>query len=83
MWSGVMSGKSVAFEISFEEVVVLMFPGVPGQTTLLHQIWSNLQDQLSQTILAAASLLIIISALVLLTLELQRRSSVAPRHVAE
>jgi putative spermidine/putrescine transport system permease protein len=83
VWPGVMSGALFAFATSFDEVVVVLFLGGPGQTTLPRQMWSGLREQLSPTILAAAFVLIIISVLMLLTLELLRRRSVALRGIAE
>ncbi len=83
VWPGVLSGALFAFATSFDEVVVVLFLGGPGQTTLPRQMWSGLREQLSPTILAAAFVLIIISVLMLLTLELLRRRSVALRGIRE
>jgi putative spermidine/putrescine transport system permease protein len=83
VWPGVLSGALFAFATSFDEVVVVLFLGGPGQTTLPRQMWSGLREQLSPTILAAAFVLIILSVMMLLTLEFLRRRSVALRGIRE
>lgn len=83
VWPGVLSGALFAFATSFDEVVVVLFLGGPGQTTLPRQMWSGLREQLSPTILAAAFVLIIFAIALLLTLEMLRRRSVALRGLAE
>ena len=83
VWPGVLSGALFAFATSFDEVVVVLFLGGPGQTTLPRQMWSGLREQLSPTILAAAFVLIIFSVALLLTLEALRRRSVALRGIRE
>jgi putative spermidine/putrescine transport system permease protein len=83
VWPGVLSGALFAFATSFDEVVVVLFLGGPGQTTLPRQMWSGLREQLSPTILAAAFVLIIFAIALLLTLEMLRRRSVALRGLSE
>jgi putative spermidine/putrescine transport system permease protein len=83
VWPGVLSGALFAFATSFDEVVVVLFLGGPGQTTLPRQMWSGLREQLSPTILAAAFVLIIFAIALLLTLEMLRRRSAALRGLAE
>lgn len=83
VWPGVLSGALFAFATSFDEVVVVLFLGGPGQTTLPRQMWSGLREQLSPTILAAAFVLIIFAIALLLTLEMLRRRSVALRGLGE
>jgi putative spermidine/putrescine transport system permease protein len=70
---GVVSGGLFAFITSFDEVVVVMFMGAAGQKTLPWQMFTGLREQISPTILAAATVLIAISVLVLAALELLRR----------
>ena len=72
---GVLSGAVFAFAASFDEVVVALLIAGPGQRTLPRQMFSGINDNISLTITAAATMLIAIS-LVLMALVgwLQRRS---------
>ncbi len=70
---GVVAGGLFAFITSFDEVVVVMFMGAAGQKTLPWQMFTGLREQISPTILAAATVLIAISVVLLATLELLRR----------
>jgi putative spermidine/putrescine transport system permease protein len=72
---GVISGGLFAFITSFDEVVVVLFVGSSGQKTLPWQMFTGLREQISPTILAVASLMVVISILLLATLELLRRRS--------
>jgi putative spermidine/putrescine transport system permease protein len=72
---GVISGALFAFVTSFDEVVVVMFLAGLEQTTIPIQMWVGLREQLSPTILAVATCLIIMSTLILVTAELLRRRS--------
>lgn len=72
---GVVSGALFAFITSFDEVVVVLFVGSAGQKTLPWQMFTGLREQISPTILAAATVLITISVLLLATLEILRRRS--------
>ena len=72
---GVISGVLFAFVTYFDEVVVLLFLAVLDNTTIPIQMWTGLREQLSPTILAVATCLIILSVLILLTAELLRRRS--------
>jgi len=69
---GVISGALFAFVTSFDEVVVVLFLAGPEQRTIPRQMFSGLREQISPTILAVATLLVVISALLLLTLEYLR-----------
>ena len=72
---GVISGGLFAFITSFDEVVVVLFVGSAGQKTLPWQMFTGLREQISPTILAAATVLITISIILLSTLEILRRRS--------
>jgi len=72
---GVISGALFAFITSFDEVVVVLFVGSAGQKTLPWQMFTGLREQISPTILAAATVLITISVLLLITVEFLRRRS--------
>ncbi len=72
---GVISGGLFAFITSFDEVVVVLFVGSAGQKTLPWQMFTGLRDQISPTILAVATILVVISIALLTTVELLRRRS--------
>lgn len=72
---GVISGGLFAFITSFDEVVVVLFVGSAGQKTLPWQMFTGLREQISPTILAVATILIVISILLLATIEVLRRRS--------
>jgi len=72
---GVISGALFAFITSFDEVVVVLFLGSAAQKTLPWQMFIGLREQISPTILAVASLMVLISIMLLTTLELLRRRS--------
>lgn len=72
---GVISGALFAFITSFDEVVVVLFVGSAGQKTLPWQMFTGLREQISPTILAVATILVVISIMLLTTVELLRRRS--------
>lgn len=72
---GVISGGLFAFITSFDEVVVVLFVGAAAQKTLPWQMFTGLREQISPTILAAATVLVAISIILLATVELLRRRS--------
>ena len=72
---GVISGALFAFVTSFDEVVVVLFLAGLDNTTIPIQMWTGLREQLSPTILAVATCLIVLSTLILVTAELLRRRS--------
>lgn len=72
---GVISGGLFAFITSFDEVVVVIFVGSAGQQTLPWQMFTGLREQISPTILAVATILVIISIGLLTTVEVLRRRS--------
>ena len=70
---GVFSGGLFAFITSFDEVVVVLFLSGAEQRTVPRQMWAGIREQISPTILAVATLLIMVSVMLLLTLEYLRR----------
>ena len=72
---GVISGGLFAFITSFDEVVVVLFVGSAGQKTLPWQMFTGLREQISPTILAVATILVVISIALLTTVEILRRRS--------
>ncbi len=72
---GVISGALFAFITSFDEVVVMLFIGGRNQMTLPRQMWSGIRQEISPTILSAATILVLFAIVLLVTVELLRRRS--------
>ncbi len=70
---GVISGALFAFITSFDEVVVILFVGSFEQRTIPWQMFSGIREHISPTILAVATLLVLVSILLLTTIEMLRR----------
>ncbi len=70
---GIISGALFAFATSFDEVVVVLFLAGVEERTIPRQMWSGMREQLSPTILAVATILVLLSVALLTTLELLRR----------
>lgn len=80
---GVISGALFAFVTSFDEVVVVIFLAGPGQRTVPRQMFAGLREQINPTILAVATLLILVSIAFLVSLEFLRRRGERLRGIAE
>jgi putative spermidine/putrescine transport system permease protein len=72
---GVISGGLFAFITSFDEVVVVLQLADVTQRTIPRQMFSGIREQISPTILAVATILVIISIGLLTAVELLRRRS--------
>ena len=72
---GVISGGLFAFITSFDEVVVVLQMADVTQRTIPRQMFSGIREQISPTILAVATILVILSVVLLTTVELLRRRS--------
>ncbi|WP_133670246.1 ABC transporter permease [Burkholderia pseudomallei] len=66
---GVVSGALFAFATSFDEVVLTLFLAGPEQSTLPRQMFAGIRENVSPAIAAVATILIVISISILLTLE--------------
>ena len=66
---GVISGGLFAFGTSFDEVVMTLFIAGPDQYTIPRVMFSGIRENLSPAIAAVATLLILCSIVMLLTLE--------------
>ncbi len=66
---GVVSGALFAFATSFDEVVVALFLAGPEQMTLPRQMFNGIRENISPTIAAVATLLILFTTSLLLVLE--------------
>jgi putative spermidine/putrescine transport system permease protein len=80
---GIMSGALFAMVTSFDEAVLVQFLGGVEQRTIPRQMWSGMREQISPTILAAATLLILGSVALLVAVELMRRRSLRLRGIKE
>lgn len=77
---GLISGALFAFATSFDEVVVTLFLAGPDQSTLPRQMFSGIRENISPTIAALATILIVFSTCLLLVLEwLRGRSKAAAK----
>ena len=72
---GMISGALFAFITSLDEVVAVIFMADVDQRTIPRQMFSGLREQISPTILAVATILVILSIFLLTTVELLRRRS--------
>jgi len=70
---GMISGGLFAFVTSFDEVVVVMFIASPEEQTIPRQMWNGIRESISPAILSVATILVIVSVLLLTTVELLRR----------
>ena len=66
---GVISGALFAFATSFDEVVVTLFLAGPDQVTLPRQMFTGIRENITPTIAAVATLLIIFTTALMLGLE--------------
>ena len=72
---GVVSGALFAFITSFDEVVVVLQVADVRQRTIPRQMFSGIREQISPTILAVATILVIVSIVLLTVVEMLRRRS--------
>ncbi|MFN4203335.1 MAG: ABC transporter permease [Tabrizicola sp.] len=72
---GVISGALFAFVTSFDEVVAVLFIAGPDQQTIPRQMFNGIREAISPAILAVATILVVISVLLLASVELLRRRS--------
>lgn len=79
---GVVSGGLFAFVTSFDEVVVVLFMAGFEERTIPRQMWAGIREQISPTILAVATSLVIVSIALLTAVELLRRRSERMRGIS-
>ena len=70
---GVISGALFAFVTSFDEVVVALFIAGSEQYTLPRQMFAGLREKYNPTIAAVATMMIVVSIALLVSVELLRR----------
>jgi putative spermidine/putrescine transport system permease protein len=76
IWPGIAAGAIFAFATSLDEFVITLFLAGPGQFTLPRQMYANVREYMTPTILAAASLLFLCSLLFLAVSEALRLRTV-------
>jgi putative spermidine/putrescine transport system permease protein len=77
---GVMSGAALAFVTSFDEAVITLFLSPsPAYYTVPRRMWSGLREQISPTILAVATLWIVVSILLMIAVSLLRGKTASRR----
>ena len=70
---GVISGALFAFITSFDEVVIVVFMASLDQLTIPKQMWAGIRQEISPVILCMATCLVVLSILLLSTVEILRR----------
>jgi putative spermidine/putrescine transport system permease protein len=70
---GVVSGALFAFATSWDDAVVVLFLASARQHTLPRQMWSGIREFISPTLLAVATLLVVLSISLMVAVELLRR----------
>jgi putative spermidine/putrescine transport system permease protein len=70
---GVVSGALFAFTTSWDDAVVVLFLASARQHTLPRQMWSGIREFISPTLLAVATVLIVLSVSLMVAVELLRR----------
>lgn len=66
---GVASGAIFAFSTSFDDIIIALFVGNPTQRTLPREIFSGVRESITPAIAAVAIVLIVISLLLMITME--------------
>src|SRR5215212_7446312 len=79
---GIAFGALLAFATSLEEVIVVLIVGGPEQRTLPREMFTQLRENISPTMAAAASILIVASVLLLAAVEILRRRTERLRGLA-
>ena len=72
----ILAGSAFAFLISFDEVVIAIFLGGPSATTLPKRMWDSIRFEIDPTLTAISSLQTVIAILILIGVEIVRRSLV-------
>jgi putative spermidine/putrescine transport system permease protein len=72
---GILTGAIFAFAVSFDEVIVALFQATPQLHTLPVEIFSGTRESITPTVTAAATVLMVISILLLVLVERLRKLS--------
>jgi len=73
------SAAAFAFLISFDDVVIAIFVAGPNSTTLPKRMWETIRFEIDPTLTAISSLLTVLAVIVLVGVELLRRTSAVDR----
>ena len=80
---GVISGALFAFVTSFDEVVVALFIAGSEQYTLPRQMFAGIREKYNPTIAAVATMMIVVSVALLVSVELLRRRNERLRGITQ
>ncbi len=72
---GVVAGAIFAMAVSLDESVVVLFLASPEQRTLPRQMFAGLKDTIELTILAAATMMVLLSVLMMAASQLIRKKT--------
>lgn len=70
---GILTGAIFAFAVSFDEVIVALFQATPQLHTLPVEIFSGTRESITPTVTAAATVLMVVSILLLILVEKLRK----------
>ena len=70
---GILAGAVFAFALSWDELVVNLFITSRNVYTLPRKIWDGIQDNISPSVAAVATLLILITLIAMLLRQWQQR----------
>ncbi|HEX7125248.1 MAG TPA: ABC transporter permease subunit, partial [Thermodesulfobacteriota bacterium] len=65
----ILSAAAFAFLVSFDEVILAIFLGGPSATTLPKKMWDSVRYEIDPTLTAIATLLVVLSVVVLAVAE--------------
>ena len=72
---GVISGALFAFATSWDEIIIVLFLATTEEHTIPRRMWSGIRELISPTIASAATMLILLSIVLMFVMELLRRRS--------
>ena len=70
---GVLAGALFAFATSWDELIIVLFLATTEEHTIPRRMWSGIRELISPTIASAATILIILSIILMVVMELLRR----------
>ena len=78
---GVVTGALFAFATSLDEVVTAIFLTGPAQRTLPREMFDGLRENISPSILAVATMLVILASILMVAVEILRRKNLVKRGI--
>ncbi len=72
---GVISGALFAFATSWDEIIIVLFLATTEEHTIPRRMWSGIRELISPTIASAATMLILLSIILMFVMEMLRRRS--------